>query len=102
MSHYNVNASVSKTLIQHLIRFVASSGDVDETTTQILLKILSPRVTGTGPADADGVMQATEKIVGPYELQDSIFLRYPVRLSSVQDCVSHPPRVVRHWSRSLA
>ncbi len=29
MSHYNVNASVSKTLIQHLIRFVAASGDVD-------------------------------------------------------------------------
>ena len=29
MSHYNVNASVSKTLIQHLIRFVAGSGDVE-------------------------------------------------------------------------
>lgn len=28
MSHYNVNASVPKTLIQHLIRFVASSGHV--------------------------------------------------------------------------
>src|SRR5690606_20500971 len=28
MSHYNVNASLSKTLIQHLIRFVASSGEV--------------------------------------------------------------------------
>ena len=32
MSHYNVNASVSKTLIQHLIRFVAASGDVDTAT----------------------------------------------------------------------
>ena len=30
MSHYNVNASVSKTLIQHLIRFVATSGEVNE------------------------------------------------------------------------
>ena len=29
MSHYNPNGSVSKTLIQHLIRFVAASGDVD-------------------------------------------------------------------------
>jgi NAD+ synthase (glutamine-hydrolysing) len=71
MSHYNVNASVSKTLIQHLIRFVASSGDVDEATTQILLKILSTEISPElVPADADGVMQATEKIVGPYELQD--------------------------------
>ena len=32
MSHYNPNGSVSKTLIQHLIRFVAASGDVDEAT----------------------------------------------------------------------
>ena len=32
MSHYNPNGSVSKTLIQHLIRFVAASGDVDEET----------------------------------------------------------------------
>ena len=29
MSHYNVNGSVAKTLIQHLIRFVAASDDVD-------------------------------------------------------------------------
>jgi NAD+ synthase (glutamine-hydrolysing) len=32
MSHYNPNGSVSKTLIQHLIRFVAASGDVDRAT----------------------------------------------------------------------
>jgi NAD+ synthase (glutamine-hydrolysing) len=50
---------------------VASSGDVDEATTQILLKILSTEISPElVPADADGVMQATEKIVGPYELQD--------------------------------
>ena len=36
MSHYNVNASVAKTLIQHLIRFVAASGDVSEETARIL------------------------------------------------------------------
>ena len=30
MSHYNPNGSVSKTLIQHLIRFVAASGDVEQ------------------------------------------------------------------------
>jgi len=70
MSHYNVNASVSKTLIQHLIRFVASSGDVDETTSQILLKVLATEISPElVPAD-DGLIQSTEKIIGPYELQD--------------------------------
>jgi NAD+ synthase (glutamine-hydrolysing) len=36
MSHYNVNASVPKTLIQHLIRFVADSGEVDDNTRRVL------------------------------------------------------------------
>ena len=43
MSHYNPNASVSKTLIQHLIRFVASSGDVSAETAAVLLDILGDR-----------------------------------------------------------
>src|SRR6516165_8366882 len=36
MSHYNPNASVAKTLIQHLIRFVAESGDMGEETVRVL------------------------------------------------------------------
>src|SRR5204862_6306910 len=41
MSHYNPNASVSKTLIQHLIRFVATGGDVDAETAAVLEDILA-------------------------------------------------------------
>jgi NAD+ synthase (glutamine-hydrolysing) len=71
MSHYNPNASVAKTLIQHLIRFVANSGDLGEETAPILYDILateiSPELVPTG---ADGVIQSTESIVGPYALQD--------------------------------
>ncbi|HEY1930033.1 MAG TPA: NAD(+) synthase [Caulobacteraceae bacterium] len=71
MSHYNVNASVSKTLIQHLIRFVAHSGDVDDHTAGILEAILateiSPELT---PPGEGGVVQSTQAIVGPYALQD--------------------------------
>src|SRR5262249_19945409 len=85
MSHYNVNASVSKTLIQHLIRFVAASGDVDEPTAEVLLKILATEISPElVPADAAGAIQSTEKIVGPYELQDfSLFYvtRYGFRPS---------------------
>jgi NAD+ synthase (glutamine-hydrolysing) len=71
MSHYNPNASVAKTLIQQLIRFVAGSGDVTDETAQILLDILGTEISPElVPADADGAMQSTESIVGPYPLQD--------------------------------
>ena len=71
MSHYNPNASVSKTLIQHLIRFVAGSGDVDEETARVLYDILATEISPElVPPGADGVIQSTESIVGPYALQD--------------------------------
>ncbi len=71
MSHYNVNASVPKTLIQHLIRFVAASGDVDEATATLLEAILATEISPElVPADAGGAIQSTEAIVGPYALQD--------------------------------
>jgi NAD+ synthase (glutamine-hydrolysing) len=71
MSHYNPNASVSKTLIQHLIRFVAGSGDVDEETARVLHDILATEISPElVPPGADGVIQSTESIVGPYALQD--------------------------------
>jgi NAD+ synthase (glutamine-hydrolysing) len=71
MSHYNVNASVSKTLIQHLIRFVASSGDFDEPTAKILFNVLETEISPELiPGSAAGAIQSTEKVIGPYELQD--------------------------------
>jgi NAD+ synthase (glutamine-hydrolysing) len=71
MSHYNPNACVSKTLIQHLIRFVAASGDVDEETARVLYDILATEISPElVPPGADGVIQSTESIVGPYALQD--------------------------------
>ncbi len=71
MSHYNVNGSVSKTLIQHLIRFVASSGEVNEETARLLRAILSTEISPElVPASAGGGIQSTQQIVGPYALQD--------------------------------
>ncbi|OJU32053.1 MAG: NAD(+) synthase, partial [Alphaproteobacteria bacterium 65-37] len=71
MSHYNPNGSVSKTLIQHLIRFVAASGDVDEETAGILHDILNTEISPELiPAGAGGAIQSTEQSVGPYALQD--------------------------------
>ncbi len=45
MSHYNVNAGVPKTLIQHLIRWVAESGQFDAETNELLEEILEQEIT---------------------------------------------------------
>ena len=87
MSHYNPNASVSKTLIQHLIRFVANSGDVSADTAAVLADILATEISPElVPAGADGAIQSTESIVGPYALQDfNLFYatRYGFRPSKI-------------------
>jgi NAD+ synthase (glutamine-hydrolysing) len=71
MAHYNVNAGVPKTLIQHLIRWVIGSGqfsaDVLETLETILATEISPELV---PAAAGETPQSTEAKIGPYALQD--------------------------------
>src|SRR4029453_11444991 len=93
MSHYNVNASVPKTLIQHLIRFVATSGDVDEATARTLFTILAAEISPElVPPDANGVIQSTEKMIGPYELQDFnlyYVTRYGFRPSKIAYLAHH-------------
>ena len=79
MSHYNVNASVPKTLIQHLIRWVAAEGFMGEAASPILLDIVAAEISPElVPADASGQVQSTEAKVGPYALQD-FNLYYTVR-----------------------
>ncbi|MBF4766833.1 NAD(+) synthase [Nocardioides agariphilus] len=76
MSHYGVNAGVPKTLIQHLIRWVISSGQLDGPdgsgdTNDVLGEILDQEITPELIPEQDGVKkQATEDMVGPYALQD--------------------------------
>ncbi len=72
MSHYNVNASVPKTLIQHLIRWVARSEQMSPEASMILFDILDTEISPElipGRMDAQPC-QLTESTVGPYELQD--------------------------------
>ncbi len=72
MSHYSVNASVPKTLIQHLIRWVANSSQFTKETSQILLDILATEISPEliPGADGDQPAQKTETFIGPYDLQD--------------------------------
>jgi len=71
MSHYNVNGSLAKSLIQHLIRWVAKTGQFDEAASQVMLSVLDTEISPElVPADASGAIQSTQAKVGPYELQD--------------------------------
>ncbi len=100
MSMYGVNASVPKTLVQHLIRHISEECRVKSeefasatqstslhTSPSTLLTLhtslddildtpISPELT---PADSEGnIQQKTEDLVGPYELHD-FFLYYMLR-----------------------
>jgi NAD+ synthase (glutamine-hydrolysing) len=71
MSHYNVNAGVPKTLIQHLIRWAMDSGQFDDATNEVLAEILDQEITPELIPTVEGQKaQATEDSVGPYALQD--------------------------------
>jgi NAD+ synthase (glutamine-hydrolysing) len=73
MSHYNVNASVPKTLIKHLVRWVADTGTIGTAGSNVLHAVLateiSPELVPGKSADA-APAQVTEDFIGPYELQD--------------------------------
>jgi NAD+ synthase (glutamine-hydrolysing) len=71
MSHYAVNAGVPKTLIQHLIRWVISSGQFDQDTDAVLDLILDQEISPELVPVAEGERpQSTEDSIGPYALQD--------------------------------
>jgi NAD+ synthase (glutamine-hydrolysing) len=71
MSHYGVNAGVPKTLIQHLIRWVIDSEQLDAAAGELLAEVLDQEITPELIPTVEGQKaQATEDTVGPYALQD--------------------------------
>ncbi len=107
MSHYNVNAGVPKTLIQHLIRWVSGLDDFSDEVDEILLSILNTEISPELiPVKAGEVPQSTEKSIGPYELQDfNLFytLRFGFRPSKIAFLAYHAWRDVerRQLARGL-
>lgn len=77
ISMYNVNCSIPKTLVRHLVRYTASvsEGELSEVLLDILATPVSPELLP--PKDGE-ISQCTEEIVGPYELHD-FFLYYLMR-----------------------
>jgi NAD+ synthase (glutamine-hydrolysing) len=87
MAHYNVNAGVPKTLIQHLIRWVATTKQFSDEVGKVLGLILAAEISPElVPVVAGEKPQSTEAAVGPYELQDfNLFytLRFGLRPSKI-------------------
>ena len=80
MSMYGVNASVPKTLIRDIVRWVADSYNDKETAATLHDIIDTPISPELIPADNEGnIKQKTEDLVGPYDLHDFFlynFIRY--------------------------
>ncbi|WP_413459911.1 NAD(+) synthase [Herbaspirillum huttiense] len=108
MSHYNVNASVPKTLITHLVRWVAESGSLELKQPEVLIHILETEISPElVPGASDGEPgQRTQDFIGPYELQDFnlyYILRYgftPAKVAFLAHS-AWQDRGIGHWPDGL-
>ncbi len=117
MSMYGVNAGVPKTLIRHLVNYIAVA-EADEASRKTLLDIIdTPISPELIPADENGeISQKTEDLVGPYELHDFFLYHYlrfgfrPSKIFAMARCAfdgSHPEvtaygsDVIKHWLRTF-
>ncbi len=104
MSHYNVNASVPKTLIKHLVRWVAESEQSLLQDAQVLLDILGTEISpelvpgaaegNAGPSQGQPG-QSTESQIGPYDLHD-FFLYYTLRFGFAPSKVAYLAHTAWH------
>lgn len=111
MSMYGVNAGVPKTLVRHIVQYVADTCG-DDTLCAVLLDILDTPVSPELlPTAEDGtIAQQTEKLVGPYELHD-FYLYYVLRFGFGPVKIYHlartafegkyEPEVLLHWLKNF-
>jgi NAD+ synthase (glutamine-hydrolysing) len=79
MSHYAVNASVPKSLISFMLRWVIDTEQFEDAVNQTLQSVLDTEISPELiPGDGDKPTADSESKVGPYELQD-FFLYYILR-----------------------
>lgn len=117
MSMYGVNAGVPKTLIRHLVNYVAHT-DVDSRSRDTLLDIIdTPISPELIPADENGeIKQKTEDLVGPYELHDFFlyyFLRFGFRPAKIfmmacrafngshAEACRYDRETIKHWLKTF-
>ncbi|WP_341729747.1 NAD(+) synthase [Brooklawnia sp.] len=93
MNHYGVNSGVPKTLIQHLIRWVISTGEFGDQANEVLQSILDTEITPElVPTVGDAKPQSTQDTIGPYNLHDFFLywtLRHGMRPSRIAYLAEH-------------
>lgn len=111
MSMYGVNAGIPKTLVRHIVHYVADTC-TSEALRDVLMDILDTPVSPELlPAAEDGtISQQTEKLVGPYELHD-FYLYYVLRFGFGPAKIYHiaqaafadkyTPEVLLYWLRNF-
>ncbi len=111
MSMYAVNTSIPKTLVRHLVQWVADT-QVDRHSREILLDIIdTPISPELIPTDTDGnIAQKTEDLIGPYELHD-FFLYHNFRFGASPRKIyflarkafdgTYDPATLRKWLRNF-
>ncbi len=107
MSMYGVNASVPKTLMQHIVRYVAGKSRDEKVRTTLLDIVDTPISPELIPADEQGnIKQKTEDLVGPYELHDFFlynFIRYgfsPAKIAFMAEKAfkgTHDRATIKKW-----
>lgn len=78
LSNYNVNTSVPKTLVQHLIAFYKEKRTSNNEFKNVLDNILKTKISPEllPPNENGSISQETESIIGPYMLHDFFLFHY--------------------------
>lgn len=71
ISHYNVNPGLSKTFLQHIVRWTVAAEVFDDEVSRVLQAILDTEISPELIPSVDGeAIQSTQSTIGPYELHD--------------------------------
>lgn len=76
MSMFNINGSVPKTVVRHIVTYVATAKIYGSEVKKILLDIVNTPVSPELTSTSEGAEQDTEKILGPYEVHDFILYHF--------------------------
>ncbi|MBR1755677.1 MAG: NAD(+) synthase [Bacteroidaceae bacterium] len=111
MSMYGVNTGVPKTLVRHLVRWVAAQHPEDSASPILIDIVDTPISPELIPANENGeISQKTEDLVGPYELHDFFIyyaLRYGFRPSKILYLAQHAfagayaSNILKHWLQNF-
>ena len=106
MSHYNVNASVPKTLIQHMIRWSVDSGRFTGAAAAALQLVLDTEISPELVPAVHGRLQSSQDVIGPYDLQDFhlyYLLRFGYRPSRMAYLAHHAwgDRTLGRWPEPM-